>query len=249
MSYVNALALAADCGITVDESRSNEPSPFAGPAALDVESDRARRRWPARCSPPTARAWSRSTACRSSPIRPGTCCSSATATCPGVVGKIGTILGRAARQHRGLPARARQRRRDGGLDHQRGRPGSRCRTRGASGPSRDRPGPFADRVARIRDCRACRQFCRISIVLLPVGPCVAGVYRSRVSRFHEIQPGGETHHAPHGEHDTNAGAGLRRRGLARGDPRPRRRVGQRTGRSTRPPAATGVRPATAPASS
>lgn len=39
VSYVNALALAADRGITVEESRSNEASPFAGLLRLTLKTD------------------------------------------------------------------------------------------------------------------------------------------------------------------------------------------------------------------
>jgi D-3-phosphoglycerate dehydrogenase len=42
VSYVNALSLAAERGITVEESRSTEPTPFARLVRLSVETERGR---------------------------------------------------------------------------------------------------------------------------------------------------------------------------------------------------------------
>jgi D-3-phosphoglycerate dehydrogenase len=95
VSYVNALALATARGITVEESRSSEPSPYAGLLRLTLGTDRGRTTVAGTFFGPgqprlveidgvgiEARPDGRMLVIRNRDV-------------PGVVGKVGTILGRA----------------------------------------------------------------------------------------------------------------------------------------------------------
>jgi D-3-phosphoglycerate dehydrogenase len=94
VSYVNALLLARDRGITVEEGRSSEPSPYSGLLRLELETDRGTTRVAGTLLTPEQ---PRVVEVDGLPIesRPeGYMLLIHNRDVPGVVGKIGTILGR-----------------------------------------------------------------------------------------------------------------------------------------------------------
>jgi D-3-phosphoglycerate dehydrogenase len=94
VSYVNALALAGERGITVEEARSNEPSPFAGLLRLSLETERGRATVAGTLYGPDR---PRLVEVDGVPIEAypqGDLLFFRNRDVPGVVGKIGTILGR-----------------------------------------------------------------------------------------------------------------------------------------------------------
>jgi D-3-phosphoglycerate dehydrogenase len=95
VSYVNALALATDRGITVDESRSNEPSPYAGLLRVTLDTDRGRTTVAGTLlGPDRPRLVDVDGVGIESPLD-GHMLVIRNRDVPGVVGKVGTILGRA----------------------------------------------------------------------------------------------------------------------------------------------------------
>ena len=95
VSYVNALLLAKDRGITIDEGRSSEASPYSGLLRLTLETDQGTTRVAGTLLAPEQ---PRVVEIDGMPIesRPeGHMLMIRNRDVPGVVGKIGTILGRA----------------------------------------------------------------------------------------------------------------------------------------------------------
>ncbi len=95
VSYVNALALATERGITVEESRSSEPTPWAGLLRLTLETDRSRTTVAGTfLGADRPRLVDVDGVAIESPLD-GHMLVIRNRDVPGVVGKIGTILGRA----------------------------------------------------------------------------------------------------------------------------------------------------------
>ena len=95
VSYVNALPLAAQRGIAVEESRSSEPTPFTGLLRLTVETDRERM---SAAGTLVASGRPRIVEVDGVPIEAspsGHLLFLRNRDVPGVVGNVGTILGRA----------------------------------------------------------------------------------------------------------------------------------------------------------
>ena len=94
VSIVNARAAARGRGIDIVESRSS-PAALHEPASRSSCTRATASAGPkARCSSPTARGWSRSAASTSKPRLAGRCLIICNDDQPGVIGEVGTILGR-----------------------------------------------------------------------------------------------------------------------------------------------------------
>jgi len=96
VSYVNALALAGERGITVEESRSNETSPFAGLLRLTLETDRGRATVAGTLYGPDRPRLVEVDGVSIESYPRGHLLFFRNRDVPGVVGQIGTILGRSA---------------------------------------------------------------------------------------------------------------------------------------------------------
>jgi D-3-phosphoglycerate dehydrogenase len=102
VSYVNSMALADERGITVDEGRSSEESPYAGLLRLTLETDRGETTVAGTFLGPN-RARLVEVDGMSIESRPdGHMLFLRNRDVPGVVGKIGTILGKAGVNIAGL---------------------------------------------------------------------------------------------------------------------------------------------------
>jgi D-3-phosphoglycerate dehydrogenase len=95
VSYVNALQLAGERGIRIEERRSSEPSPFAGLVRLTLESDRAATSVAGTLYGPNRPRLVEVDGVSLESFPRGHLLFFRNRDVPGVVGQIGTILGRA----------------------------------------------------------------------------------------------------------------------------------------------------------
>ena len=140
VTVINARAVAAQRGIEIIESRSSRPRDFANLLSVKLHTSEGER-WVEGTvfEPGSARLTAVDGVEIEAPLD-GTLLLINNDDQPGVIGEVGTILGRSRRQHRELRARPRRRRRGRRRQHRRAARGRGHRREGDRGDPRDSRG-------------------------------------------------------------------------------------------------------------